>query len=101
MAARVHSMWGHWTEALHDAKKTLEFLARDEDAFTKKFDIKPERIRAVKLGATLIKAEALYNLCHFEHALVLFHRGSVSTLNDVIDQFCFNQLLRDALKTCK
>ena len=24
-----------------------------------------------------IKAEALFNLCYFEHAMVLFHRGTV------------------------
>ena len=27
--------------------------------------------------AMVIKSEALYNMCHFEHALVLFHRGQV------------------------
>ena len=27
--------------------------------------------------ALLVKAEALYNTCNFEHALVLFHRGQV------------------------
>ena len=26
-------------------------------------------------NAILVKAEALYNTCFFEHALVLFHRG--------------------------
>ena len=29
------------------------------------------------LKAMVIKSEALYNMCHFEHALVLFHRGQV------------------------
>ncbi len=29
------------------------------------------------LRAMLIKAEALYNTCDFEHALVLFHRGRI------------------------
>ena len=77
MAARVHAMWGHWTEALHDSKKTLEFLDRDDLEYAKKFDLRPDRVRAVRLGATLIKAESLYNLCQFEHALVLFHRGLV------------------------
>ena len=27
--------------------------------------------------ALVVKAEALYNTCDFEHALVLFHRGQV------------------------
>ena len=27
--------------------------------------------------ALLVKAEALYNTCSFEHALVIFHRGQV------------------------
>jgi hypothetical protein len=27
--------------------------------------------------AILVKAEALFNLCHFEHSLVLFYRGQV------------------------
>ena len=30
--------------------------------------------------AILIKAEALFNLCQFEHALVIFVRGQVSSL---------------------
>ncbi len=30
------------------------------------------------MKALLVKAEALYNTCNFEHALVLFHRGQVS-----------------------
>ena len=32
--------------------------------------------------AQFVKAESLYNLCHFEHSLVTFHRGiSHNTLN--------------------
>ena len=29
--------------------------------------------------AILVKAEALFNLCYFEHSMVLFHRGQVSS----------------------
>ena len=29
--------------------------------------------------ARLVKAEALFNVCQFEHAMVHFHRGMVST----------------------
>ena len=35
----------------------------------------------------VIKSEALYNMCHFEHALVLFHRGQVTMLSH-----CFQKI---------
>ena len=31
------------------------------------------------LKAYIIKAEALFQICQFEHALLIFHRGQVST----------------------
>lgn len=34
----------------------------------------------INCKAIFIKAEALYNLCYFEHALLLFHRGQVCNL---------------------
>lgn len=30
------------------------------------------------LKAYIIKAEALFQICQFEHALLIFHRGQVS-----------------------
>jgi hypothetical protein len=35
------------------------------------------------IRALLVKAEALFNLCQFEHAMVHFHRGLVSDFDDV------------------
>ena len=55
-------MMGRWEEASEAADSVL-----DAD---KKF-----------VKALLVKAEALYNTCDFEHALVLFHRGHVRNLN--------------------
>ncbi len=50
--------------------------------------------------ALLVKAEALYNTCNFEHALVLFHRGQVCeqmhrsvSLNSPYDANTFGQAL--------
>ena len=34
-------------------------------------------MRSQSCDAQLVKAEAEYNLCQFEHALVLYHRGKV------------------------
>ena len=36
------------------------------------------------LKAYIIKAEALFQICQFEHALLIFHRGQV------IDYICFD-----------
>ena len=58
MAARVYMLWGIWRQALDASQRVL------------KHDHK-------HVGAMLIKAESLYNLCQFEHAMVLFHRGEV------------------------
>jgi hypothetical protein len=52
---------GNWENALEAAEDVLE-----ED----KHNIK----------ATYVKAESLFNICEFEHSLVLFHRGLVSVL---------------------
>ena len=57
--ARCHLMMGHWIDAL---KASEIVMSKDKK----------------HLGAMLVKAEALYNTCFFEHALVLFHRGRVS-----------------------
>ena len=40
--------------------------------------------------ARLVKAEALFNVCQFEHAMVHFHRGMVSTKMDAIAQNLLN-----------
>ena len=33
------------------------------------------------LKAFIIKAEALFQICQFEHSLLVFHRGAVSITN--------------------
>ena len=57
--ARCHLLMGSWQEALDAAQVVL-----NEDK------------RNIK--SIYVKAEALFNLCEFEHSLVLFHRGLVS-----------------------
>jgi hypothetical protein len=57
---------GNWENALEAAEDVLE-----ED----KHNIK----------ATYVKAESLFNICEFEHSLVLFHRGLVSMVHAYID----------------
>ena len=52
-------MMGNWTAALDSSQDVLEENKRN--------------IRAI-----FVKAEALFSLCQFEHALVHFHRGLVS-----------------------
>jgi hypothetical protein len=52
---------GNWENALEAAEDVL-----DEDK---------QNIKAI-----FVKAEALFNICEFEHSLVLFHRGLVRTL---------------------
>ena len=52
-------MMGNWEEAL----KAAEIVMSKE----------PKNAKAM-----LVKAEALFNLCQFEHALVIFYRGRVS-----------------------
>ncbi|TRY76306.1 hypothetical protein TCAL_06373, partial [Tigriopus californicus] len=54
--AKCYLLMGRWNEACHSAEAVLE----DDKTYVK---------------ALLVKAEALYNTCDFEHALVLFHRG--------------------------
>ena len=56
--AKCHLMMGHWIDAMKAAEIVLAKEKRN-------------------VGALLVKAEALYNTCFFEHALVLFHRGKV------------------------
>ena len=58
--AKCHLMMGHWIEAMKAAEIVL---AKDKS----------------NVSAILVKAEALYNTCFFEHALVLFHRGKVQS----------------------
>ena len=57
--ARCHLMMGSWGNALEAAEVVL-----GEDK------------RNIK--AIYVKAEALFNLCEFEHSLVHFHRGLVN-----------------------
>ena len=73
MAARIHSMWGNWSGSLQAAERVLE-------------------VWTCHIGAMLIKAEALYNLCQFEHAMVQFYRGDVSL--DVLSRTSDTTLLR-------
>ncbi len=64
-------MMGSWEEALEAAEAVLV-----------------EDKRNIK--AVFVKAEALFNLCEFEHSLVLFHRGLVSW--DKIKSFFTDQI---------
>jgi len=56
--ARCLLMMGKW----EDASRAADQVLKRDKTFVK---------------ALLVKAEALYNTCDFEHALVLFHRGQV------------------------
>jgi hypothetical protein len=56
--ARCHLLMGSWEDALEAA----EIVLADD-----KYNIK----------SIFVKAEALFNLCLFEHSLVHFHRGLV------------------------
>ena len=47
-----------------------------EEALKAAEDVLVEDKRNIK--GVFVKAEALFNLCKFEHSLVLFHRGLVS-----------------------
>ena len=72
--ARCYLLLGNWDFAQKAAESVLE-----ED---------PDFVRAI-----YAKAEALYNTCQFEHALVLFHRGkvifSISDASMLILIFCY------------
>ena len=57
--ARCHLLMGSWQDALDAAQVVL-----NEDK------------RNIK--SVYVKAESLFNMCEFEHSLVLFHRGLVS-----------------------
>lgn len=56
--ARCYLLMGNWEYA----RMAAEFVLSIDKHFVK---------------AIYAKAEALYNTCQFEHALVLFHRGKV------------------------
>ena len=60
--AKVHSLVGQWEEAMEYADRVL-------------------KAEVSHITALLIKSEALYNTCHFEHALLHFHKVSVSILS--------------------
>ena len=62
-------MMGNWEAALGSAELVLQKQPKDAKAI-------------------LIKAEALFNLCEFEHALLQFYRGQVRPLHigSVVDQ---------------
>ena len=47
--------------------------------------------------ARLVKAEALFNVCQFEHAMVHFHRGMVSTKTDTVTKNYRNFWLKSKL----
>ena len=56
--AKCHLLLGNWKIAIQAAEMVL---------MTDGYNYK----------GIHIKAEALFNLCYFEHAMVLFHRGTV------------------------
>ena len=72
--AICHKRMCQWPEALEKADKVL--------ALNSKF------VRAI-----LLKAEALFNLCRFEHSLVLFHRGKVSNITIPLSEREFNVVI--------
>ena len=81
-AARCHTMVGHWEGSLQACEAILQ--------------VEPKNTKAV-----LFKAEALFNLCQFEAALMYFHRGQV--LNPDLDDFRFGiqksrKTITDAMK---
>ena len=51
------------------------------------------RNEKTNLKAIFVRAEALFNLCDFEHALVLYHKGiqhNFTELNHSLDSFTYN-----------
>ena len=56
--ARCYLLMGNWNYA----RLASELVLQVDDTFVK---------------AIYVKAEALYNTCDFEHALVLFYKGKV------------------------
>ena len=58
-AGRCHLLMGNWEAALGSAEIVITKQPRDPKAI-------------------LVKAEALFNLCYFERALMYFSRGQVS-----------------------
>jgi hypothetical protein len=50
--------------------------------------------------ALLVKAEALYNTCDFEHSLVLFHRGQVRRSTESNDGFKGGNLMELGEQAC-
>ena len=70
-AAKCHTMTGHWEGSLQAVEAVLQ--------------MEPKNTKAV-----LFKAEALFNLCQFEAALVFFHRGQV-LLSKNSWNFVYNQ----------
>ena len=57
--ARCHLLMGNWQDALDAAQVVLNDDKRN-------------------IKSVYVKAESLFNMCEFEHSLVLFHRGLVS-----------------------
>ena len=56
--AKCHLAIGRWKTAIQAAEQVLV-------------------VDQINCKSLYIKAEALFNLCYFEHALLLFHRGQV------------------------
>ena len=64
-AARCHVMTGNWEGSLVAVEDVLK--------------VEPKNAKAL-----LFKAEALFNLCQFEAALMFFHRGQVSSSKNTV-----------------
>jgi hypothetical protein len=67
-------MMGEWEQALKAGEMVLQK--------------KPTNTKAM-----LVKGEALFNLCQFEHALVWFYRGQVCDLKKKSDHDTFKVLM--------
>ena len=69
LLAKIHLLTNDWGNAIGAAELVLE-------------------VDKTNTKAINVKAEALFNVCQFERALVLFYRGMVSTYNLVCIHVC-------------
>ena len=85
---------GNWTEAMRSAEQVCccfinmikKQLTYDSNSYGLNLNIDYILFQFQKvlmmdkkfLKAYIIKAEALFQICQFEHALLIFHRGQVS-----------------------
>ena len=71
---------GSFNKSLHISEQILKqkgksWLSTDNDHIDKYLGLENSSV------ATLLKGQSLFNLCHFEHALIMFHRGDKLNLH--------------------